>query len=178
MRALLEFSPLLVFMIAYYLRDLYFATAALMIAMVALLIFDLVLTRRVPKMHLLSTVLILVFGSATLLLRNARFIQWKPTIFLWILALAFAGSAFIGKQPLAQRLLQPALAERQLERDLWLRVNWLWVGFYALLGLANIVVALHATERVWVNFKVIGLTSATLIFAVAQAAWLNARTPK
>ncbi|HEV7631365.1 MAG TPA: inner membrane-spanning protein YciB [Steroidobacteraceae bacterium] len=178
MRALLEFSPLLVFLIAYYLRDLYFATAALMVAMVALLIFDLVLTRKVPKMHLLSTVLILLFGSATLILRNAKFIQWKPTIFLWILALAFAGSNFVGAKPLAQHFLQPALGEQQIERRVWLRLTWAWAGFYLLLGLANILVALHAPERVWVNFKVIGLTSATLVFAGAQAAWLNARAPK
>ncbi len=178
MRSLLEFFPLLIFLIAYYVRDLYFATAALMAAMVALLIFDLVLTRRVPKMHLLSTVLILVFGSATLILRNARFVQWKPTVLLWILALAFAGSCFIGKKPLVQQFLQPALGERQLEREQWLRLNWLWAGFYALLGLANILVALNAPERVWVNFKVIGLTAATLVFLVAQVVWLNARAPK
>ncbi|MEP7312293.1 MAG: inner membrane-spanning protein YciB [Pseudomonadota bacterium] len=178
MRSLLEFSPLLAFLIAYYLRDIYFATAVLMGAMVALLIFDLAVTRRVPKMHLFSTILILIFGSATLVLHNARFIQWKPTILLWLLALALAGSSFIGKQPLVQLALQPVLGEQQVERRLWLRLNWVWAGFYALLGLANILVALHASERFWVNFKVFGLTAATLVMLVAQIAWLNSRTPK
>ena len=178
MLALLEFAPLLVFLISYYLRDLYFATAALMVAMVALLAVDLLLTRKVPKMHLLSTALILVLGSATLFLRNAKFIQWKPTVFLWILAVAFVGSSFIGKQPLVQRFLQPALGDRQLERGLWLRLNWLWAGFCALLGLANILVALHAPERVWVNFKVIGITAAMMVFMVAQVVWLTMRAPK
>jgi hypothetical protein len=109
MNALLEFSPLLAFIVAYYLRDIYVATATLMVAMGLLLLADWLLTRRIPRMHLISTALVLVFGSATLILRSPVFIQWKPTIFMWLLAVAFLVSGFIGKQTLAQRLLQPAL---------------------------------------------------------------------
>jgi intracellular septation protein len=175
MHALLEFSPLVAFMAAYYLRDLYFATAVLMAAMLLLLAADWLLTRRLPRMHLLSTLLVLVFGSATLILRNAQFIQWKPTIFMWILAAAFLGSAFIGKEPLAQRFLKAATGDQLLPRATWQRLNALWILFYAAAGLANIIVARNLSERAWVNFKVIGLTAATLLFVLAQALWLARR---
>jgi intracellular septation protein len=176
MHALLEFTPLLAFMAGYYLRDLYFATGTLMVAMLALLALDWLLTRRIPRMHLLSTVLVLVFGSATLILRNPQFIQWKPTIFMWILSLAFLGSAFIGKEPLVQRFLRSAVGDQTLSRGLWLRLNTLWVVFYAVLGVANILVARNFSERTWVNFKVIGLTLTTLVFVLAQAFWLSRLT--
>ena len=39
-------------------------------------------------MHLLSALLVLALGSATLILRDPRFLKWKPTIFLWLVALA------------------------------------------------------------------------------------------
>jgi intracellular septation protein len=119
---------------------------------------------------------VLVFGSATLILRNPQFIQWKPTLFMWILSLAFLGSAFIGKEPLVQRFLRSAVGDQTLSRGLWLRLNTLWVVFYAVLGVANILVARNFSERTWVNFKVIGLTLTTLVFVLAQAFWLSRLT--
>jgi len=175
MNALLEFSPLLAFMVAYYLRDIYVATATLMVAMGLLLLADWLLTRRIPRMHLISTVLVLVFGSATLILRSPVFIQWKPTIFMWLLAVAFLVSGFIGKQTLAQRFLQPALGTDIVPPSLWQRANLMWVVFYAAAGLANIAVARLFSERVWVNFKVVGLTVISLAFIMAQAYWLARR---
>jgi intracellular septation protein len=57
----------------------------------------------------------------------------------------------------------------------WRRINALWVVFYALLGGLNLLVAFHASERTWVNFKLFGLTSATVLFMAAQVAWLARR---
>jgi intracellular septation protein len=178
MLAVLEFSPLLAFIAAYYLRGIYFATATLMLTMLLMLAVHWLLTRRLSRMQLLSTVLVLVLGGATLVLRDAHFIQWKPTIFMWILAAAFLLSAYFGNEPLAQRLLKAATAEHVLPRALWLRLNQLWVVFYAAAGLANILVARNFSERTWVNFKVIGLTAATLLFALAQALWLAKRAER
>jgi intracellular septation protein len=177
MQALFDFAPLAAFLLAYYRGGIYVATATLMIAMIALVAVDLLRLRRIPPMHALSTVLVLLLGTATLILRDPRFLKWKPTIFLWLIALASASSVWIGRTPLAQRALTP-LVERSesLPRRLWLQLNWLWVGFYAALGWLNLWVAERASERAWVQFKVFGLTAAFLVFAVAQAMWLSART--
>ena len=56
-------------------------------------------------MHALSPLLVLLFGAATLLLHNQRFIQWKPTVLLWLMASRFLGSFWIGKRTLTERLL-------------------------------------------------------------------------
>ncbi len=176
MSLILELFPLVAFLGAFYLRDLYFATATLMVAMVMMLAGDYLLLRRLPKMHLLSAGLVLAFGTATLVLRDDRFIKWKPTIFLWIVAIAFLVSGFVGKQPLVQRFLQPALQSAgAISLQTWQRLNLLWVVFYTLLGGANIYVAYHASQTFWVNFKVIGITAATLVFVLAQALWLGSR---
>ncbi len=176
MQNLLNLLPLLVFIAGYYLRDIYLATQALMVSMVVVAAIDWFLHGRVSRMHMLSTVLILVFGTATLLLHDPRFLKWKPTIFMWLVALAFLGSQWIGRQPLAQRMLQPALPEQaELPRLVWLRANLAWVLCYALLGAANLWVAFNASERVWVNFKVFGLTAVLMLFAMGQAWWLHSR---
>ena len=46
-------------------------------------------------------------------------------------------------------------------------------NYIFVLGVANLVVAFNASERAWVNFKVFGLTAATLLFIGAQVAWLT-----
>ena len=179
MQALTEFAPLVAFIAAYYLRGLYVATAVLMIAMLALLAVDWLRLRRIPPLHALSTVLVLIFGGATLALHDRLFIQWKPTVFFWLASLAFLGSAWIGKRTLTERLLGSALAEGfgtrlQMTPALWRRLNLLWVLFYFLLGALNVVVLLYLSERVWVALKVVDFVL-MLLFILAQVLWLAAR---
>ncbi|HVW68551.1 MAG TPA: inner membrane-spanning protein YciB [Steroidobacteraceae bacterium] len=176
MQALLEFAPLLAFIIAYYLGGLYTATAVLMVAMVALLAADYLLQRRIPPMHALSAVLVFVLGAATLLFHDKHFIQLKPTALFWLAGAAFLASYWIGERTLTERLLSAALqGQVQVSRGVWQRLNALWVVFYGAIGAANLAVAHYASERAWVNFKVFGLTIATLVFVGAQVIWLSRR---
>jgi intracellular septation protein len=177
MQALIDLVPLVAFLAAYYAGGIYLATAVLMAAMVALLLIDWLRLRRLPPLHLASAVLVLVLGGATLALRDPRFLKWKPTVFLWLVAVVAMGSAWLGKAPLAQRLLQPLVEHSDaLPRGLWHRLNWFWVAFCALLGCLNLAVADLASERAWVKFNVFGLSAAFIVFAMAQGMWLAART--
>jgi intracellular septation protein len=97
-------------------------------------------------------------------------------VFFWLASLAFLGSFWIGERTLAQRLLSAALpGEVHIEALVWRRLNWVWIVFYGLLGILNLVIAFNASERTWVNFKVFGLTVATFLFIGAQLAWLSRR---
>jgi intracellular septation protein len=176
MQALLEFAPLLAFIIAYYIGGLYTATAVLMVAMVPLLVVDYLLQRRVSPMHALSAVLVFVLGGATLLFHDKHFIQIKPTALFWLAGLAFLGSFWIGQRTLTERLLTAALQDQvHVPQSVWRRLNALWVVFYAFLGALNLVLAYYASEKVWVNFKVFGLTPLTLVFVASQVLWLTRR---
>jgi intracellular septation protein len=178
MQTLLELAPLLAFLVAYYVDGLYTATAVLMVAMALLLAVDWLRDRKIAPMHALSAALVFAFGAATLALHDQRFIQWKPTVFFWLLAAAFLASQWIGRRPLVRRLMELALSPRlEVPEPLWRRLNLLWVAFYAALGGANLLVAFNASERTWVNFKVFGLTIVTLAFVFAQVLWLSRRLP-
>ena len=178
MDTLLDIAPVGVFVATYYLRghDIYAATAALMVAMAALLLVDLARKRRIPAMHGLSAALVFALGAATLLLHNQRFIQWKPTVLFWITSVVFALSTWIGRRTAFERLFGEALAELHVPEHLWRALNWQSVGFFAVLGAANLAVAFNASQEVWVNFKFYGLTLATLVFTGLQLAWLVRRT--
>jgi intracellular septation protein len=173
MLSVLEFTPVAVFGLAYYTHGIYVATAALMISMLLLVIVDFAWLKRVPTMHAVSALLVLVFGAATLILHNQRFIQWKPTVLFWLVSLGFLGSFWIGQRTLTERLLGTALGQPlNVGARQWRWLNAASVVFYALLGALNLLVAFNASERTWVNFKLFGLTAATAVFAGLQLAWL------
>ena len=176
MQTLVDLAPPAAFLLAYRIGGIYVATAVLMCSMLLLLGYDWLRQRRIPRLHLVSALLVLLLGGATLISRDTRFLKWKPTIFFWLVAASAAVSVWIGESPLAQRLLQPLLNRSELlPRSIWLTLNWLWVAFFGLLGAVNLAVASYLSEHVWVDFKVFGLSAALIAFALAQAAWLAAR---
>jgi intracellular septation protein len=175
MQLLLEYLPLAAFGIAWKFFGIYVATATLMVAMTVSVLLLRLRSGRFPPMLTASTVLVVVFGAATLILRDIRFIQWKPSIFLWLLAIAFLISAFVGREPLAQKLMQSALGDVSVARSDWMKVNAAWVVFGLLAGIGNLLVAYNTSEATWVKAKVFGLTGAMMLFVVGQALWLNSR---
>ena len=53
--------------------------------------------------------------------------------------------------------------------------NLLWIVFFTLMGALNLYVAYNFAESVWVNFKLYGRIGLTLLFALAQGAWLASK---
>jgi intracellular septation protein len=127
-------------------------------------------------MHVVTACVALALGAATLLLHDKRFIQWKPTVLLGLTSVAFLGSMVIGKKPLARRLLESVFEEPlEVSARGWTLLNTLWAAWFACLALANIYVARNFAESVWVNFKVFGISAATLVFVIPQALWLSGK---
>lgn len=125
--------------------------------------------RRFEKMHLISLGVITLFGGASLILDNPWFIKWKPTVAYWLFAAAFLGSRYIGQRTLAERLMGHAIS---VPAPVWRRVNLGWAGFFIFAGCANLYVAYRFSESTWVDFKLFGLLSLTLLFVFAQALYL------
>jgi intracellular septation protein len=177
MNQLIEWLPLLAFFVVFKVFDIYWATAVLMLACVVQLCVHRYRTGKFKPMHIGTVALVLVLGSATLLLHDKRFIQLKPTLLLGVTAVAFLGSSFIGGQPLARRMLQSVFSEPlKVTAQAWHTLNLLWALWFALLAAANLYIAHNFAESVWVNFKVFGITAAMILFMVPQVLWLSGKT--
>ena len=100
MQLLIDFAPIVVFFVVYKLAGMYWATAAIIVAMAIQMAIQWLREGKVSKMLLISTALVALFGGITLLLRDPLFIQWKPTVVNWLFAAAFLGSGFIGAVPM------------------------------------------------------------------------------
>jgi intracellular septation protein len=94
------------------------------------------------------------------------FIQWKPTIFNWALAVAFGGSQFIGDKNLMQRTLGSQI---HLPRAVWTKLNLLWVSNFAIVGTLNLVVAYGYSEDTWVSYKLYSAIGFTLLLTILTA---------
>jgi intracellular septation protein len=174
MQNFIEFVPWIVFGLVYkFFGGLYPATAALMVSMGLLLAYDWLATRKVPQMHWALAILVWVFGTATLVLHDVRFLQWKASVFYWIAGLAFIGSTIFGRQTLLELLLAKGLPEDfKVPARSW-KWNSVVMGlFYIALGGVNIWVAMTRSESDWVFFKVWIASPVAILFSLALVMWL------
>ena len=74
-----------------------------------------------------------------------------------------------------QRLMTATSAGLTMSPELWRRLNWMWIGFFALLGTINLAVFQSVDEATWVKFKLYGLIGLTFAFIVAQGFWIAAK---
>lgn len=174
MPMLYEFLPLILFLIALVVKDIYFAAVVLMVAMPIGLAVKYFRTRKLDRMYFWSTVLAVVFSSATLYFRDPKFLFWKPTVFYWALAIASLASQWIGDKPLVQRFFSmlPDINTSQLTRSHWTQLNVIWILFFVGIGILNIYVAYNYSVAVWGTVKVFGLFGLSMAFIIGQTVWI------
>ena len=166
---LVEFLPILVFVAVYYASGIFYATAALMLAVTVQVAALWLLKRPISGQMKVTFWLSLVFGGLTLLLHDKTFIQWKPTIVNWAMAGALFGSHF-SKRNLVERVLGNQL---NLPATVWARLNFGWATGFFVAGALNLYVARNFSEAFWVNYKLIGGVAITLIYVLITAAYLG-----
>ena len=124
------------------------------------------LYKKFEKMHLITFVVVVIFGALTIYFQDERFIKWKPTIVNWCFALVFIGSHFIGDKTLFQRMINMADNKLNLPDHVWRRVNISWGYFFIFLGFVNLYVAYTFDTEFWVNFKAWGMTLINIVFLI------------
>ncbi len=171
MKQLIDFLPVVAFFGVYLVTDIYLATVALMVAAVLQVGFFKLKGWRVTGQMWVVFGGALAFGGLTLALRDPLFIQWKPTIVYWIMALAIGGSRFVGKGDLVQRALGKVLA---LPDQAWRVLCWAWAAAMALAGVANLWVAYQFSEPTWVAYKFASAFAIPILLTVASFGYLAA----
>jgi intracellular septation protein len=143
---------------------IFVATAVFMVAILAALVVSYVLTRRLPVMAVVSAIVVVVFGGATLFFQNETFIKLKPTI----IYLLFAGTLFGGlifRKPLLAMVFDQVF---HLTDEGWGKLTVRWALFFLALAVLNEIVWRTQSTDTWVTFKVFGVMPLTFIFAALQ----------
>jgi intracellular septation protein len=140
------------------------ATAMFMPATVIALVVHYWLVKKLPIMPLVSGVVVLVFGSLTLLLHNDVFIKLKPTIVNSLFGAVLLGGLAFGR-PLLSVVLDSVF---ELTQEGWRKLTFRWGVFFFCLAALNEVIWRTQTTDFWVSFKAWGIMPITLVFALAQ----------
>ena len=169
MKFLFDLFPVILFFVAFKVSGIYVATAVAMGATVAQIAWVWFRHRKVEPMLWVSFGVIVVFGSATLLLQDETFIKWKPTVLYWL----FAGTLAMAQVAFRKNLIRAMMGKQmQLPDPAWTRLLWSWAGFFAFMGVANLYVAFNYATDIWVNFKLFGGMGLMIAFVLAQAVFL------
>jgi intracellular septation protein len=64
-----------------------------------------------------------------------------------------------------------------LDRAHWLKLSWMWIAFFLVVGAVNLYIARTFDTDVWAAFKLYGVLGLTLVFALLQGFWLASKAP-
>jgi len=170
MKQLAEFVPLLAFVMAYYFYDIYAATAVFMAAVSVQMIWHLVRKIPIPTQMKFIFIIAWVFGGLTLILHDKTFIQWKPTIVNWAMAIALVGSHYFGKDNFVKKMLG---GQMKLPGQAWTHLNFGWASGFLISGVLNLIVAYNFSEAFWVSYKLIGGTGITFLYVAIMLTYLH-----
>src|SRR3982750_1981196 len=159
-----ELGPLLVFFVANAKFNLFVATGAFMVAIVAAMIASYVVVRHVPIMAIVTAVIVLVFGTLTLVLHDETFIKIKPTIIYGLFALILGGGLLFGRSFIAIMFDQMF----NLTVEGWRALTLRWAFWFAAMAVLNEIIWRTQSTEFWVAFKVFGMVPLTMIFALTQ----------
>lgn len=121
--------------------------------------------RRLDKFQWITLVAVVLFCIPTVIFRDTNFLKWKAPIVNWIFATIFFASRYIGSKPAIEHMMGHAI---DAPRELWLRLNTIWIAYFLVLGVINLAVAFLLSEALWIQFKVFGNLILTIVFVLGQ----------
>jgi intracellular septation protein len=160
----LDLGPLIVFFAVNARFGIFAATAVFMATVIAALAVSWVLTRHVAIMPVVTAIVVLVFGTLTLVLHDETFIKLKPTIIYTLFGLTLLGG-WVFHKPLLAIVFD---AMFHLTEEGWRKLTLRWAAFFLVMAVVNEMVWRTQTTDFWVNFKLLGFTPLTFLFAAAQ----------
>ena len=124
-----DFGPLIIFFYYYYdsEKDLKVAIPPFIVATIIALAVMWFLEKKIPKVPLLSGVLITFFGGLTIYFNNPVFIYIKPTIINILFGLVLIFGKYFSTEPLLKKFLGKSI---YLKDEGWKVLTTRWILFF------------------------------------------------
>ena len=112
----------------------------------------------------MTLVVVLVFGSLTLLTGQGMFFYMKTTLGKALFAIALIGGRLLGR-PLLKPLMISAL---ELDDLGWRKLTLRFGLFFAAVAVLNEIIWRTQPEAIWVDFKAFGILALNALFIISQ----------
>ncbi len=178
LKLVLEVGPIAVFFLGYrlapvpagldaterQLEQILFSTKVFVPTILLALAASWFLTRKLPKMAVITAVVVVIFGGLTLILRDETFVKMKPTILYGLFA-GILGFGLLRGQSYLKYLMDELIPMRD---EGWTKFTVRFAVFYVFLAVLNEVVWRSYGTDTWVNFRTFILPLANFAFIMAQ----------
>lgn len=121
--------------------------------------------KRLDKFQWITAGAVILFCIPTIIFRDTNFLKWKAPIVNWIFATIFLASRYVGDKPAIEHMMGHAV---NAPKELWIRLNTIWIYYFIVLGAINLAVAFLLSEALWIQFKVFGNLILTFAFVIGQ----------
>ena len=158
-----EFGPLVLFLVMFEFFNFQVATIILVITTVVVMISGYVVQKRIALFPLFASGSVIVFGLATVFLKDANFIIVKDSLFYGIFGSIIIINLLMNRLVLKDLFLNLfAISDRG-----WKIVSWRWGIFMILLAVSNEIFRIGFSETIWVRYKTYTLL-VLIIFSAYQ----------
>jgi intracellular septation protein len=143
---------------------LFVATVFFMVAIVTALSVSWWLTRHLPRMAVVTGIVVAIFGGLTLWLQDETFIKMKPTIVNGVFA-TILGFGLVKGRSYLKYLMGETMP---MDNEGWMIFTQRWVMFFIFMAALNEIVWRSQTTEFWVAFKTFGSLPLTFVFLALQ----------
>ena len=163
-KALTEYIPLGLFLLAYWVGDLTLAIQVIVASTVVAMLISYIAVRRLPLLTMLAGGLVLVFGGVSLLLGDDTLYKMKPTVLYSLFAIALLVARGFNRF-----LLRSVLDDLwKLTDEGWRKLTTQFALFFFVMAGLNEVAWRFVGEDFWVAFKVFGGIGLMLAFVASR----------
>lgn len=158
---LLEFGPVLVFIVSFEHFHIYKATIVLMIATIISTVATFYFQKRLPYLALYVALLTGIFGYITLAHHQPRFIQIRDTLY----DITCAATLIIGLIINVSFLRLAFQKVIPMSMKAWNNITYAWIGYFITIAVSNEYIRRTMTLQEWFSFKSV-IIVVTIIFGV------------
>ena len=147
--AVLEFGPVLLFLISFGHMTIYASTVLLMLSTIVSTVVTYRLQKRIPYLALYVASITIVFGYLTLHSHAIKFIQMRDTLYDITCALTLVVGVIINVQFLA--IVFDSVVPMSVRA--WTRLTYLWIGYFIVTALCNEIIRRNFSVEAWFLYK-------------------------
>jgi intracellular septation protein len=159
--SLLEFGPVIVFLISFEHVRIYEATIILMVATIISTVATYRLQKRIPYLALYVAMITMIFGYMTVHFHKPKFIQMRDTLYDATCALTLI-IGILMRVPFLKLAFGEVIP---MTPRAWGKITYAWIGYFIIIAVSNEVVRRLFPIHVWFDFKGF-VVMATIIFGL------------
>lgn len=167
-KGLIEFGPILVFVVLFEIHGFLLATFGMVIAVLISILYLYITQKALPLFTVLVSLITLMFAVTSILFHNPKILIFRDTFYDYF----FAAAIFFGlyrRQFFLKRLFSHAI---KLTDRGWRVASYSWGGYFLVTGTMNEIIRETGTQRMWIDFKVIVIIT-TIILGGLLALYLR-----